>query len=98
MSDSPPQPGHLMARGVDAPECPTTSAPALITTGPSTALDSPGDEGKEDILERLRAYGEMKGSRDDLIREADARDVEETRIARLMRHSRTTVRSVLGRR
>ncbi|MGW2965157.1 hypothetical protein ACWDGI_42875 [Streptomyces sp. NPDC001220] len=55
-------------------------------------------EGAERVLGSLRAYGETKASRDDLIREADVHQIEEARIARLTGHSRSTVRSVLGKR
>lgn len=60
--------------------------------------EPPEKEGAEEVLGELRAYGEMKASRDDLIRKADSHQIEEARIARLMGHSRSTVRSVLGKR
>ncbi|KUO04633.1 hypothetical protein AQJ67_10565 [Streptomyces caeruleatus] len=60
--------------------------------------EPPEKEGAEGVLGKLRAYGEMKASRDDLIREAGSHQIEEARIARLMGHSRSTVRSVLGKR
>lgn len=70
-----------------------------VSTPTASDDDEPSEEdGGEEILAKLRAYGDMKASRNNLIREADAHQIEEALIARLMGHSRTTIRSVLGKR
>ncbi|AZM56279.1 hypothetical protein DMA15_29850 [Streptomyces sp. WAC 01529] len=74
------------------------SAPPASVSGGDEAAEEAGEKGQEEILSKLRAYGAMKASRDDLIREADAQQIEEARIARLMGHSRTTIRAALGKR
>ncbi|MDI3418579.1 hypothetical protein [Streptomyces luteolus] len=69
-------------------------------TARDSAAPTPHSDGREEmpVVEKLRAYGEQMARRNDLIREADADGIEEARIARLMGHSRTTIRTVLGRK
>lgn len=94
-----PQHTHRIAREDSArPGERPIGAWDLITSGSSEDEAPPREEAKEEIIEKLAAYGIMKETRDDLIRQADAHHVEEARIARLMGHSRTTIRHVLGRR
>ncbi|MFD0723941.1 DUF6003 family protein [Streptomyces globosus] len=49
-----------------------------------------------DIEQRLVRYAQMMRSRDLLILEARASGISESRIAKLMGHSRTTVRAALA--
>ncbi|MFD9418017.1 hypothetical protein ACFWC9_25345 [Streptomyces goshikiensis] len=49
-----------------------------------------------DIEQRLIQYGKVMRSRDPLILEARTSGISESRIAKLMGHSRTTVRAALA--
>lgn len=74
----------------------------LMEVARSTGGETPmADESAPDlddsceIEQELEAYGRYWGRRDDLIRQAKKRGISEVRIARLMGHSRTTIRKAL---
>jgi len=87
-----------LEESVGSSDLPTSAYNSLDSFRDSDDVVLLGKRDTAEIIKKLRAYGEAKACRDDLIREADAQDVEEARIARLMGHSRTTIRHVLGRR
>lgn len=69
---------------------------AGVDSAPSA--DDTAGPAPTDLEEELLAYGRHIRGRDDLIRRAKAGGFSELRIAKLMGHSRSTVRSVLGER
>ncbi|MFE2970539.1 DUF6003 family protein [Streptomyces sp. NPDC059340] len=64
-----------------------------VVPGPRDDASSGNDE----VEQELENYGRYRAGRDDLIRRADANGLSEARIARLMGHSRNTIRKALGR-
>lgn len=69
-----------------------------ISSDPERDHDETGDEEDEvrAVEEEMRQYKNWMNARDSLIRRGDQRGISEARIARLMGHSRNTVRKSLG--
>ncbi|MFD6470400.1 hypothetical protein [Streptomyces goshikiensis] len=63
---------------------------------PVPEVATSGETEDIDIEQRLIQYGQMMRSRDPLILEARTSGISESRIAKLMGHSRTTVRAALA--
>ncbi|MFE5842027.1 DUF6003 family protein [Streptomyces niveus] len=69
-----------------------------ISSDPERDHEKSGDEEDEvrAVEEEMRQYRNWMDARDSLFRRADQRGISEARIARLMGHSRNTVRKSLG--
>ncbi|MGW1607148.1 hypothetical protein [Streptomyces eurythermus] len=73
-------------------EKPAIAAEEEAVTDPEEDFSS-----RDEIERELENYGRYRAGRDELIRKADANGLSEAHIARLMRHSRNTIRKSLGR-